>query len=550
MATTALGEEHRASGPNRPSPPEARRSSSGRLDALLQRLCAPIDIASLAVFRVLFGAIMLWEVARFFYHGWIRPYYVDPAFHFTYFLFDWVQPWPGNWMYLHFWVLGVLAISIMAGAMYRISTTLFFLGISYVFLLDQATYLNHMYLVCVVSFLMIFVPCHRAYSVDAWNWPGWRASVAPTWALWVLRFQIAVPYTYGGIAKLNLDWLQGEPVRMWLAGRASRSAVPWLLTSEWTVYVVSYGGLLFDLFIVPLLLWRRTRVPAFLVALFFHLSNWYLFNIGIFPWFMIAGTLLFFAPSWPREALARVWSFGRALVPRRAAPSLATLQIAPSIPLPAPRRPGRLETAVLGLLALHVAFQLLFPFRHWLYPGDVAWNEEGHRFAWRMKLRDKSHTVTYYAVVPGTSTFWQLQPREFVRRWQESEMDGRPDMVLQLVHYMKQRLAEQGYPDVQIYVRALTSLNGRQRADLIDPTVDLTTKQRTFWPADWLLPLHEPLRPTRREPQPDAPEQPTIVQPSGAGQPVILQPVASPEVTTSTDDDAPPTPDQEAPPAP
>jgi len=31
----------------------------------------------------------------------------------------------------------------------------------------------------------------------------------------------------------------------------------------------------------------------------------------------------------------------------------------------------------------------LVPLRHLLYPGYVSWNEQGHRFAWQMKLRDK-----------------------------------------------------------------------------------------------------------------------------------------------------------------
>ena len=31
---------------------------------------------------------------------------------------------------------------------------------------------------------------------------------------------------------------------------------------EWAVYLVSYGGLIFDLLIVPMLLWRRTRTIA------------------------------------------------------------------------------------------------------------------------------------------------------------------------------------------------------------------------------------------------------------------------------------------------
>jgi vitamin K-dependent gamma-carboxylase len=487
MAATLL-EDARAGHPSDLRGPHGPGASFLRV--AVQRLCVPVDIASLVVFRIAFGAIMLSEVWRHFVYGWIRPTYIEPAFHFTYFGFGWVHPWPGGWMYLHFWILGVLAVCIMVGAMYRIAAVLFFLGISYTFLLDQATYLNHVYLVCVISFLMIFVPCHRAASVDAWCVPGIRSNVVPTWALWILRFQIAIPYIYGGIAKLNADWLQGEPVRMWLAFRAQQSAVAPLLTSEWMVYLISYGGLLFDLTVVPLLLWPRTRPLAFLVALAFHLTNWYLFNIGIFPWLMIAATLLFFPPSWPRDLLRRA----QRLLPRRAAGVPETPAAVATDPLADRRSPGRVEAIVLGVLALHVLFQLLVPFRHLLYPGDVAWTEEGHRFSWRMKLRDKRDTITYVARVPSTGLVWQLEPREYIEEWQEDEMEGRPDMILQLARLMAERQREQGYHDVEIYVRALTSLNGRRRRDLIDPTVNLAAKERSIWPADWLRPLDEPLR--------------------------------------------------------
>jgi vitamin K-dependent gamma-carboxylase len=486
MAATLLGGDRPAGSADHPDP---RDSSLSLVRAALQRLCLPIDVASLVVFRVAFGAIMLSEIWRNFVNGWIRYYYIEPSFHFTYFLFDWVRPWPGGWMYLHFWILGVLAACITVGAMYRVTTTLFFLGISYVFLLDQTTYLNHMYLVCVISFVLIFVPCHRAFSVDAWVSSVPRSALVPTWALWVLRFQVTVPYTYGGIAKLNGDWLQGEPVRMWLAYRAQSSSVPSLLTSEWTVYFVSYGGLLFDLSIVPLLLWRRTRVLAYMLAVAFHLTNWYLFNIGIFPWMMMWASLLFFSPSWPRDLLRRA----SRLLPRRMLSMTET-------PLPEPlavrRSPGRAEVVVIGVLALHVLFQALFPFRHLLYPGDVAWTEEGHRFAWRMKLRAKSHTTTYVAYVPSTGESLTLQPRDYLTEVQDDEMEGRPDMVLQLAHLMRDRLREQGNQDVEVYVRALTSLNGRRRRDLIDPNANLAEKERSVWPADWLLPLDEPLRRT------------------------------------------------------
>lgn len=486
MAATLLGGERAAPSPDQPE----ARTSRASFHAAVQRLCAPVDIASLVVFRIAFGAIMLSEVWKNFAYGWIGHYYVAPAYHFTYFLFDWVKPWPGGWMYLHFWILGVLAACIAVGALYRVTTALFFLGISYVFLLDQATYLNHMYLVCVISFLLIFVPCHRAFSVDAWALPTARSDVAPTWALWLLKFQVAVPYTYGGIAKLNGDWLQGEPVRMWLAYRAESSAIPHILTSEWAVYFISYGGLLFDLMIVPCLLWRRTRVLAYLAALAFHLTNWYLFNIGIFPWLMIWATTLFFPPSWPRDLLRRL----RRLLPRRAAPAAEAPEQPAAEPIPARRWPGRVEAVVMAMLALHVLFQALFPFRHLLYPGDVAWTEEGHRFAWRMKLRAKSHTTTYFALVPSTGATWQLQPLDYITESQADEMEGRPDMVLQLTHWMADRLRQQGYQDVEVYARALTSLNGRRRRDLIDPNANLAAKERTVWPADWILPLNEPLR--------------------------------------------------------
>jgi hypothetical protein len=61
-----------------------------------QRLCAslfnPVDISFLVFFRVLFGGIMLWEVYRYFTHGWIARYFLEPALTFTYYGFSWVKP--------------------------------------------------------------------------------------------------------------------------------------------------------------------------------------------------------------------------------------------------------------------------------------------------------------------------------------------------------------------------------------------------------------------------------------------------------------------------
>ena len=87
-----------------------------------------------------FGAIMLWEMWRYSSYGWIHHYWIGPSFHFTYFGFDWVRPWPGIGMYVHFGVMALLALFILLGLWYRLSAILFFFGFSYIFLLEQAQY--------------------------------------------------------------------------------------------------------------------------------------------------------------------------------------------------------------------------------------------------------------------------------------------------------------------------------------------------------------------------------------------------------------------------
>ena len=145
--------------------------SAGAKANVFQRVCAalfePVDISFLVFFRILFGGIMLWEVYRYFSYGWISRYYVEPVVNFTYYGFSWVKPWPGRGMYIHFFVLGLAAACVMAGFLYRIATPVFFLAFTYTFLLDQTRYLNHFYLVCLVSFLMCFLPAELAFSVDA-----------------------------------------------------------------------------------------------------------------------------------------------------------------------------------------------------------------------------------------------------------------------------------------------------------------------------------------------------------------------------------------------
>lgn len=432
-------------------------------------LLAPVDIASLVVFRILFGAIMLVEVGRYFGMGWIYSYYIAPKFHFTYYGFDWVKPWPGVGMYIHFAVMGLAALGVMLGCWYRVSAALLFATFTYVFLLDQAYYLNHFYMISLVSFLMIFIPAYRALSIDVLRKPWIRSDFAPAWALGLLLAQLSIVYFYAGIAKLNADWLNGEPFRSWLAERTSVPVIGKYFTEEWLVMLFNYGGLAFDLFIVPLLLWRRTRVFAFLWAASFHLLNAAIFSIGIFPWLMLAATTLYFRPDWPRRIFER-W---------RRSETSGVFEF------------GSHPRLTVSLIAVYLAIQLLVPLRHFLYPGSVHWTEEGHRFSWHMKLRDKESTVRFVVTDPVRGNSWHVSPRLYLTPRQLNKMSNRPDMILQMAHHIAKDQAMRRNIDYSLEVRAtaMTSLNRRPPQLLVDPAINLAAAERSLRPAMWILPF-------------------------------------------------------------
>jgi hypothetical protein len=428
---------------------------------------------------LVFGLVMLWEIGRFYFQDHLEYVWIRPRLHFKYYGFAWIQAWPELLMYAHFIGLAVLALCITLGVAYRATMALFFIGFTYIFLLEQAAYQNHYYLICLLSFLMIFMPAHRAASVDAWR--GWvrRSGTTPAWTLWLLRFQLAVVYFYGGLAKINADWLRGEPMRLWLARRSDYTVIGPYVHEEWLTSFFTYGGLVFDLSIVPLLLWRRTRPFAFVLALSFHLLNNWIFKIGIFPAFMIFATALFFAPAWPRRLLRLVGLGGHE---------------PPGTPVPAPPSGGRQRLA-LALLGLYAAFQLLFPLRHHFYPGPASWNEEGHYFAWRMMLRNKdiaSQSFMMRETASGSTTPVVL--RNYFDRWQAESMLESPGMILQFCHYLAEEQRRAGAPTVSIYASVYVSLNGRPAQLLVDPAVDLASQPRSLGPATWIMPLQHPLQ--------------------------------------------------------
>ena len=456
--------------------------SFSTLDRIVAAASRPVDGSSAAVFRMVFGGLSFIAVVRFFTNGWVDALYVEPQHHMKYLGFGWVEPCPAWGMDIHFVVLGVLALFIAAGFLYRASIVLFLFGFLYIELLDAITYLNHYYWLSLTSGLMIFMPLHRKWSIDAWLRPSLRSDSVPSWVIWFLRGQLGAVYFFGGIAKLNPDWLfEALPMKIWLFQHGDFPVVGRLLQQTWLAYAMSWAGAAHDLTIVGWLLWRRTRPFAYFVIIGFHLTTWQLFpSLGMFPWLMMGSMLIFFSPDWPRTVAQ--WLGARLNL--NLAPAAPAIQFEKSN---APRQwLGRLAVIAVAFFALA---QILLPFRHLAYPGNVRWNEEGYRFAWRMMLSEKIGFVTYRVVDNSNGRAWLVEPSDYLTPLQMERMSINPDMIHQTALIIESDYRDRGYDDVRVYADAFVAFNGRANARIIDPNVDLTSVERGLQPKSWILPV-------------------------------------------------------------
>ncbi|MCH7845695.1 MAG: HTTM domain-containing protein [Acidobacteria bacterium] len=488
--------------------------------SLRDRLWRPIDPASLVFFRVGFGLLIAWEMKRYLDHYWVVRYYQEPELLFKYWLFGWVHPLPGLWLPLAFAAIGLAGLLVAAGLFYRVSAAVVFVGLWYIFLLDKARYLNHWYLLILIALLMLFMPAGRAYSLDALRKGGFAGSSSvPIWSVWLLRFQIGVVFFYGGLGKLNADWLRGEPIATWLANRQEFPLIGSWFGNRAVGVGIGYTALAFDLLVVFFLLFRRTRPYAFIAAIGFSLMNDSLFHIGLFPWFMLVGTMMFFEPDWPKQVWADLRSrnlrgmvfaagfvaglvigatFPRTFVPIQAVIAAVACGLAVHQLLPAaePRRRvaesragGTGSRLAVGLIVAWVAIQLLVPLRHFVIPGNVHWTEEGHRYSWHMKLRDKDGIAAFIVVWPETNEFTVVDPNDFLSSRQADRVAAIPDMAVQFANYLEEVYAEGTDADLVVLVDGLVTLNGRDPQRLIDPEVDLTRVSVPTFGADWIIPL-------------------------------------------------------------
>ena len=428
-------------------------------------------IAPLATFRVAFGLLMLISIIRFWSKGWIFTQYIQPQFFFTYYGFDWVKPFEGQGMYVVFAIMALAASFIALGLFYRISSLLFFLLFTYVELIDKTNYLNHYYFVSLVAFLMILLPAHAYYSLDARLGLVKKRRSVPAWTVDILKLQLGITYFYAGLAKLNYDWLvNAQPLKIWLPAKAHLPIIGDLLNYKWTAYFFSWFGAFYDLFVPFFLLVRKTRPYAYLAVIAFHIMTAILFPIGMFPYIMIAATLIFFS----EEFHVKLWSY-------------LGFNKDSTDPYLALNNTSALLKAFIGS---YVVVQLLLPFRFVAYPGKLFWHEQGYRFSWRVMLMEKSGYTTFMIKQKDTGKRMEISPSDYLTPVQVKMMSTQPDMILQFAHYLRDEF-QPDLGEVEVYANSYVSINGVGSKKFINDSVNLASQKRGLHTKDWILPYHD-----------------------------------------------------------
>ncbi len=425
-----------------------------------------IDNASLLIFRILFGILISCECYGAIFTGWVRRVLIEPQFTFSFIGFEWIQPLPGIGMYIYFFVMGTLGVLIALGYKYRFSMISFTILWTGVYLMQKTAYNNHYYLLILISGIMAFLPAHRNYSLDAKYRPSIKTNSMHNYVRWAIILQLFIVYTYASVAKLYGDWLDFSIIKILMQNKSHYYIIGELLQEPWVHKIIGYTGILFDLLVIPALLWKPTRKFAFGLSIVFHLFNSIVFQIGIFPYLALAFTVFFFEPQTIKKLFLKK----------------KELYAGNQIDIPSFR-----PWLLLGG-SIYFTIQLLLPLRHHLIPGNVLWTEEGHRMSWRMMLRSRAGTAQFKIVDTANGKEEIVRLDDYLTKKQKRKVACYPDFMWQFAQQLKKDQAKQG-KKIAVYVKSSVRINGKPSKAFTDIKVDLANESWDhFKHHEWILP--------------------------------------------------------------
>lgn len=425
-----------------------------------------IDNSSLIVFRIFFGILIALECFGAIATGWLKRNLIEPTYTFPFIDFAWLESLTGPGMYVYFSIMGLLGITIALGYKYRFSIITFTLLWTGSYLMQKTAYNNHYYLLILISFFMCLFPANTSYALDNRLGKTQKANFMYSYIKWVIVLQLLIVYTYASIAKLYGDWLDFGMIKLLMQPKSDYFLVGELLQQPWVHKIIGSAGIIFDLLIVPALLWKPTRKLAFVASIFFHLFNSFIFQIGIFPYLSLAFSVFFFEPETIRKL------FFKKKTPYQ------ILKIA--IP--------KYNTAFLIGFGIFFLIQLILPVRHHFFEDEVLWTEEGHRMSWRMMLRSRSGSGQFKVVRENGKEIY-IDMEKYLNKGQRRKVLSYPDFAWQFAQYLKRDLSQESKSLSVYLVNSKVRINGHPPAPFIDPKVDLANiPWKPFKHSTWIFP--------------------------------------------------------------
>jgi hypothetical protein len=432
-----------------------------------QRLFAPIDNAPLILFRIFLGFLLAAETFGAIATGWVKSNFITPKFTFSFIGMEWLQPLPGSGMYYYFIVMGLLGLLVMVGYKYRFSMAAFSVLWAGVYFMQKTSYNNHYYLLLLVCIMMLFLPAHRYASIDARQNPQIKTLTMPAWCSWVMIVQVTIVYFFATLAKFYPGWLDGSFTRALLDHSVTIEALRPVMTHKWFYLFIAYAGIAFDGLIVPLMLYKRTRMVAFIASIIFHIFNSITLQIGIFPFFALSFAVFFFPPNRIRQIFFK--KKPAFIANENTTQTFEYISLLRYFFIP------------------YLIIQLILPLRHYFIKGDVLWTEEAHRLSWRMMLRNRSGNTSFVVIDKSTKEQLPYMLTYELTSKQKNAMDTRPDMIWQMAQRIKQHFAAQG-KDVEVHAHTRVAVNSSTYKLFIDPNTDLAAVPWNYFAhCEWVL---------------------------------------------------------------
>lgn len=460
------------------------------MSAAIQRfrnwLSAPVDGHVIGLFRLVFGAFMVFYAIYLYRIGFIPEGLLKPRVLFKYDYLEWLPLLPAPGMYAVLALMGAAALLLTLGVFFRWACWIFSVCLAFLFFQEKSYYNNHIYLFILLPLLLSATDADRFFSLRSKDRPFSRV---PRWQQFILQAQIVIVYFFAGVVKWKADWLiRQEPMTSLIRQFSDAHWLAPLLKHDINILLFTYGGFVLDI-VSPILLWYKpVRNWAWIPFVLFHLSNSQIFDdISIFPFVMMGAMILFFETA-ELPLLRRLANTGTGkavATPKKTKGNAQKTALDTAVGLPATR------PWIRRVLVAYFAWQLLFPLRGFLLPNPLDYTTIGNRFAWRVKADIRKPDGVKFTVQDGnTRQEYPVDIATFLNPAQIRGIASDPRMARDFAIALRSEAAKQGVQNPVVRASIRFGYNGRPPQDFVDPKVDLASAPYSpFKRLDWVVSL-------------------------------------------------------------